>query len=123
MAETVTSEELRHRLTEEREQLQKEIDGMADLRSQSDDPTLDIESYGNHPANAGSETYEMEKNLGLLENLRGQLAMTDAALARLDQGSYGVCTNCGRPIDPDRLEALPHAALCIDCKRLQEAQR
>ena len=123
MAETVTSEELRHRLTEEREQLQKEIDGMADLRSQSDDPTLDVESYGNHPANAGSETYEMEKNLGLLENLRGQLAMTDAALARLDQGSYGVCTNCGRPIDPDRLEALPHAALCIDCKRLQEAQR
>ena len=123
MAETVTSEELRHRLTEEREQLQKEIDGMADLRSQSDDPTLDVESYGNHPANAGSETYEMEKNLGLLENLRGQLAMTDAALARLDQGSYGVCTNCGRPIDPDRLEALPHAALCIDCKRLQEAKR
>ena len=122
MAETVTNRELRHRLEEERKQLQKEIEAMSDLRAQSGDPTLDVESYGNHMADAGSETYEMEKNLGLLENLRQQLAMTETALARFDQGTYGICANCGRPIDPDRLEALPHATLCIDCKRLQEAQ-
>ena len=96
---------------------------MSDLRAQSDDPTLDTESYGNHMADVGSETYEMEKNLGLLDNLRRQLEMTDAALARFDQGTYGICANCGRPIDPNRLEALPHATLCIDCKRLQEAER
>jgi len=123
MAETVTNKELRQRLEEERERLQKEIEAMSDLRAQSDDPTLDIGSYRNHMADVGSETYEMEKNLGLLDNLRRQLAMTEAALARFDQGTYGICANCGRPIGPDRLEALPHAALCIDCKRLQEAQR
>ena len=123
MAETVTNRELRQRLEEEREQLQREIEAMSDLRAQSDDPTLDTESYGNHMADVGSETYEMEKNLGLLDNLRRQLEMTDAALARFDQGTYGICANCGRPIDPNRLEALPHATLCIDCKRLQEAKR
>ena len=123
MAETVANRALRQRLEEEREWLQKEIEAMSDLRAPSDDPTLDVESYGNHMADVGSETYEMEKNLGLLDNLRRQLAMTDAALARFDRGSYGICTNCGRPIDPDRLDAFPQAALCIDCKRLQEAER
>ncbi|HEX9016150.1 MAG TPA: TraR/DksA C4-type zinc finger protein [Chloroflexota bacterium] len=113
----------RRRLEEERERLLTEIDGMSDLRAQSEDPTLDVESYSNHPANVGSETYEMEKNLGLLDNLRRQLEATEVAMGRLEEGTYGVCSNCGRPIDPERLEALPQAALCIDCKRQQEAQR
>ena len=123
MTTTAQTQEYRRRLEEERQRLLHEIEGMSDLRAQSDDPTLDVESYSNHPANVGSETYEMEKNLGLMENLRHQLEMTDAAMVRLDEGTYGTCTNCGRPINPERLEALPHASLCIDCKREQEARR
>ncbi len=123
MAKTVQKEEYRRRLEEERQRLQQELDGMSDLRAQSDDPTLDIEAYSNHPANVGSETYEMEKNLALADNIRRQLEMTESALMRLEEGTYGICTNCGRPINPERLEALPHATLCIDCKRQQEARR
>lgn len=123
MAKTATKTELRRRLEEDRQRLLDELAGMADNRAQSDDPTLDVESYSNHPADIGTETYEMEKDLALEGNLRRQLEMTEAAIARLEQGTYGVCTNCGRKIDPERLEALPHASLCIDCKRQQEAGR
>lgn len=123
MAETATREELRERLEEDRQRLQTEIADMSNLRAQSDDPTLDVESYSNHPANIGSETYERERNLGLIDNLKRQLEATEAALAKFEEGTYGVCSNCGRQIDPERLEALPHATLCINCKRLQEAQR
>lgn len=123
MAKIDQEKQYRRRLEEERGRLRSEIDGMSDLRAQSEDPTLDVESYSNHPANVGSETYEMEKNLGLLDNLRRQLEATEVAMGRLEEGTYGVCSNCGRPIDPERLEALPQAALCIDCKRQQEAQR
>ncbi len=123
MAKTVQKEQYRRRLEEERQRLRQELDGLSGLRAQSDDPTLDIEAYSNHPANVGSETYEMEKNLALADNIRRQLEMTESALTRLEEGTYGICTNCGRPIDPERLEALPHATLCIDCKRQQEARR
>ena len=48
------------------------------------------------------------------------LASIDGALARIDEGSYGVCANCGRTISRERLDALPYATKCIDCKRLEE---
>jgi RNA polymerase-binding protein DksA len=120
---TKTNTKVRRRLGEERQRLLDEIEAMAGSRAQSDDPTLDAEAYSNHPANIGTETYEMEKDLALVGNLRRQLAMTEAAIVRLDEGTYGICTNCGRQIDPERLDALPHASLCIDCKRQQEAGR
>ncbi len=126
MAGTIQQEQkerYRRRLEEERRWLQQEILGVSNLLAQSDDPSLDTDAYSNHPANVGSETYEMEKNLGLLASLRSQLEATEAAIERLEAGSYGTCSNCGRPIAPERLEALPHATLCIDCKRQQEARR
>lgn len=48
------------------------------------------------------------------------LADIDAALKRIEDGTYGTCTNCGKPIAPERLEARPWATLCIDCQREQE---
>ena len=48
------------------------------------------------------------------------LAHVDAALKRIEEGTYGVCANCGKPIQPERLEAMPWVTLCIDCKRLAE---
>ena len=54
------------------------------------------------------------------ENSEHVLAAIDAALKRIDEGTYGICTNCGRQIAEERLEALPWATLCIDCQRDRE---
>jgi RNA polymerase-binding protein DksA len=56
----------------------------------------------------------------LEENSAHVLAEIDAALARIDAGTYGICVRCGKPIGQERLEALPWATLCIDDKRKQE---
>ena len=57
------------------------------------------------------------RRLSLLEQLEDQLADVDKALKRIEEGTYGICTNCGNNILPERLEALPSAELCIDCQR------
>jgi DnaK suppressor protein len=75
---------------------------------------------GDHIADSASETYLRELDGGLEENAGHLLAEIDAALARIDDGTYGLCTRCGRPIDPERLDAVPYATLCIEDKRAQE---
>ena len=57
------------------------------------------------------------RRLSLLEQLEDQLAEVNKALKRIDEGTYGICTNCGKNILPERLEALSSAELCIDCQR------
>lgn len=77
----------------------------------------------NHPADAGSETFERTKDLALRANVGGMLAQIDLALAKLDAGTYGKCDRCGQPISPARLEALPYATLCVACQdRVENTQ-
>jgi DnaK suppressor protein len=73
--------------------------------------------YGNHQADDASEAFEQAKELALHQNAQRLLLQVDAALARFDQGSYGLCTHCGEEIDPARLEALPYVALCMRCQQ------
>lgn len=73
-------------------------------------------TYGSQAA-AASQVFEQQRDLALREHTRAAVAAVEAALARLDAGTYGTCTACGRAITPERLEALPAAALCIDCQR------
>jgi DnaK suppressor protein len=73
-------------------------------------------TYGSQAA-AASQVFEQQRDLALREHTRTAVAAVEAALARLDAGTYGACTACGRAITPERLEALPAAALCIDCQR------
>ena len=73
-------------------------------------------TYGSQAA-AASQVFAQQRDLALHERAERQLQQTDAALARLDEGTFGACQSCGRPIAPERLEALPWAALCIDCQR------
>jgi DnaK suppressor protein len=75
---------------------------------------------GDHIADSASETFLRELDGGLEENAGHLLDEIEAALARIDDGTYGLCTRCGRPIDPERLEAVPYATLCIEDKRAQE---
>ena len=73
-------------------------------------------TYGSQAA-AASQVFEQQRDLALRERNEQHLAQVEAALARLDAGTYGACASCGRPIAPERLEAIPWAALCIDCQR------
>jgi RNA polymerase-binding transcription factor len=61
------------------------------------------------------------RRLSLLEQLEDRLAEVEKAIKRIDERTYGICTNCGKMILPERLEALPYAQLCIDCQRKESA--
>lgn len=73
-------------------------------------------TYGSQAA-AASHVFEQQRDLALRDRARTELALVEGALRRLDDGAYGLCTTCGNPIAPERLEAIPWAPLCIDCAR------
>ncbi|HZB35232.1 MAG TPA: TraR/DksA C4-type zinc finger protein [Gaiellaceae bacterium] len=77
-------------------------------------------SADQHMADTGTETVDREIGYTLEETDGRLLTAIDAALARIDAGTYGTCVNCGAEIAPERLEAMPWAMLCIDCKRKEE---
>ncbi|MCM3655931.1 TraR/DksA family transcriptional regulator [Agromyces mediolanus] len=95
------------RLAEHRE-------GMAEVRSARSDASADDE----HDPEGPTMTQEWSQRTAVLADAEFELAEVDRALARLADGSYGVCANCGKPISVARLEARPTATLCIDCARL-----
>ena len=74
-------------------------------------------TYGSQAA-AASQVFEQQRELALRDRNQQHLAEVEAALQRLDDGTYGACARCGRPIAPERLDALPWAAYCIDCQRI-----
>jgi len=84
------------------------------------DTVQELSSVDNHPADLGSETYEREKDLGLRETLRGNLRAVDAALHRLEEGSFGLCAHCSEPIADARLEVIPEAEYCVHCQQHYE---
>jgi DnaK suppressor protein len=79
-------------------------------------------TYGSQAA-AATQVFEQQRDLALRERNEHHLAEIEAALARLDEGTYGVCVRCGRQIAPERLDALPWAAHCIECQRIVGSAR
>ena len=75
---------------------------------------------GNHMADDATDLFEQEKNVTLLHHTEHRLEKVNAALHRVEQGTYGRCENCGEAIDHARLESLPSAELCLRCKARQE---
>ena len=71
----------------------------------------------NHPADTATAMYDRELDEGLEEGARNTLAEIDAALQRIEDGTYGICEVCGKPIGADRLSAIPWTRLCIDDSR------
>jgi DnaK suppressor protein len=120
---TLTTKQLqavREELLVERAQLLhqvEELDAEADVKNWREG------GFDDDPADAGSASFERETAQSLSNHARHQLVQIDDALRRLDQGSYGTCQRCGNQIEPARLEALPHAILCMDCKRRDETGR
>jgi RNA polymerase-binding transcription factor DksA len=82
----------------------------------------EISSYDQHQADLGTETFEREKDLSILEQVEAELADVAHALERLDDGTYGVCEACGKPIGDERLEALPAARFCVNDQALAERE-
>jgi DnaK suppressor protein len=77
-------------------------------------------SADQHLADTATQTVDREIDYTLEEHDERMLTAIDGALRRIDAGTYGVCVNCGAQIPPERLEAMPWATLCIDCKRKEE---
>jgi RNA polymerase-binding transcription factor DksA len=113
----VDDDQARTRLAEERERLVGVRATFDDehLTDQSEsDSVSEISSYDQHQADMGTETFEREKDLSILEQVEAELADVEFAIRRLDEGTYGTCEVCGRPIPEERLEALPATRLCLE---------
>jgi RNA polymerase-binding protein DksA len=116
----VKREALKQRLLDERERLSREIAELdADL-SESLEDSSEESPYDQHMAETAGVTLDREVDLTLQENARAALAQIERALMKLENGSYGRCNKCGKPIGAARLEIMPFATLCVDCKRLEE---
>ena len=76
----------------------------------------------NNIAETATATLDREIDYTLEENSEHVLAEIDGALKRIEEGTYGICVNCGKPIAEERLTAIPWATYCIDCKRLVEGR-
>jgi RNA polymerase-binding protein DksA len=110
--------ELRAELGQQRENLRKEIvDQGGD--PDSDDASIDVERGF---ADSAHSTAERARLLSVMKALRSNLRWVDRALTKIDLGTYGTCERCGNPIGIERLEALPWAILCIDCKQKGEGR-
>lgn len=79
-----------------------------------------IDGAGDDQADAGAKSFEREHELSLVAGARTGLEQNLHALARLEDGTYGICENCGNPIGKLRLQAYPRATLCMTCKSRQE---
>jgi RNA polymerase-binding transcription factor DksA len=119
------TDEARERLGAERDRLQGVKATFDDERlgdESESDSVGEISSYDQHQADMGTETFEREKDLSILEQVEAELADVELALARLDDGTYGTCEVCGRPIDEARLEAMPATRLCVDDQAVAERE-
>jgi RNA polymerase-binding transcription factor DksA len=109
--------ELQQQLLRDRDRIQGEIDNLSG-HGVGGDIFLDDETdaVDQHPADAGSELFEREKNLTVRRMLESELQGIKDALTRIDNGTYGVCERCGKPIPEKRLRAYPAATHDVECQ-------
>ena len=96
-----------------------EIEGEA-LKKSRLDASGDLSSMPIHMADLGTDNYEQEFALGLMDSERRLLTQIDEALQRIEDGSYGICQGTGKPIRKARLEAQPWAQYCVEYARMIE---
>ncbi|MDP8975576.1 MAG: TraR/DksA C4-type zinc finger protein [Actinomycetota bacterium] len=111
------SDEARARLDQEHARLQGLRDDFVQegLTSESEQESLaELSSVDQHQADTGTETFNRERDMSILESLEAELADVEHALRRLDEGTYGTCEACGRQIDGARLEAMPATRFCLE---------
>jgi DnaK suppressor protein len=118
------TEELKQRLLEERGDLQSQYDELAESTFATNQSDLTGEmGFDEEYADAGTATFERERDLSLVNNLRDLMERIDKALVKIEEGTYGLCDRCGKPIEKVRLKALPYANLCLKDKQAEERVR
>ena len=111
MAKKVTKSQL-NILEQEREHTLKELDNLrAELRVEIEHDDVD---------DVASDLVERDKIFALILSLERKLENIEHAIKQAQDGDYGICENCGKPIDPERLEIFPETTFCVECKRKQE---
>ena len=108
-----------------REERQRVLDAISYLHEETpgslEDETEEIVGNSdNHLGDTASATLDREIDYSLEENSEQVLRAIDVALQRIEEGTYGTCETCGKPISEERLEAIPYATQCIDCRRKGE---
>ena len=120
MVVAVDVEQFRTLLDEERRRVLDAIEYLHKENPGSIEDAKQDSAADNHLADTATETLDREIDSTLEENSENVLAAIDAALERIQEGTFGKCVNCGKDIAEERLAALPWATLCIDCRRLEE---
>ena len=125
MASALKQEELvsyRQALQNLRARLQGDLHQMTDeaLHWDANGGSSNLSNVPLHMADVGTDNYDQEFTLGLIENEQGTLEMVMEALNRMEEGTFGLCDECGEPIAKLRLEAIPYARHCIACARKLE---
>lgn len=116
----MNTERFRDLLLAERKRVADAISYLHEENSRSIEDEVEEETFDNHLADAATITLNREIDTTLEENSEHVLQMIDEALRRIEEGTFGTCARCGRPIAEARLEAMPYATKCIECKRLEE---
>jgi RNA polymerase-binding protein DksA len=116
-------DELRAALLEERERVTRALEHLHEENPgslQDETGELNAPSVDDHLGDMATATFDRELDYTLEENAEAVLQAINSALTRMESGTYGRCQSCGQPISPERLEAIPWATRCIDCKRREE---
>ena len=127
MASALKTEELegfRRTLLALRARLRGDLVQMTDeaLKRNQPEGSGNLSNMPLHMADVGTENYDQEFTLGLIENEQETLDQIQEALGRLDAGRYGRCEECDGAIAKPRLQALPYTRLCIECARKSESR-
>lgn len=112
----------KERLLALRSRLKGDVTGLADaaLNKSRTSGNGDASAMPIHMADVGSDNFEQEFTLSLMENEGATLELVEAALERIEDGTYGDCEECGAKIPKARLTAIPYASLCVKCASEQE---
>ncbi|HHT9137559.1 MAG TPA: TraR/DksA family transcriptional regulator [Candidatus Wunengus sp. YC60] len=107
-----------------RERLVGKVDFMQGeaLKKSRQDASGDLSNVPIHMADVGTDNYERDIMIELIQNGEESVRSIDTALEKIEEGTFGVCELCAKKINKERLKAVPYAKLCIDCQREEEIE-
>lgn len=107
-----------------RARLRGDVNAMANaaLKKNGDEPSGEISRMPIHMADIGSDNFEQEFTLSLMETEEGTLDAVESAIEKIEDGVYGECEECGGIISKARLQAIPYTPLCIKCAQKLESR-
>jgi len=120
--DTQKLDEMKQKLLALQERIMGEVNALqkGTLNQSLKEQSGDLSGYAIHLADSASDSYDRDFTLTLASREQNVLNDIDAALAKMESGEYGCCEHCGHPIDEARLDAVPYARLCLQCKERQE---